>query len=709
MIQAEATVEHKVEGDFEAELIDRFFNPRSYFLNRFLDVLREKETENSDPVQMVAVGLIVDQIINAEDKQSVLAELNRFPAFRRYHEQLQNGIQFLKNGRLTTQQMMDVVGALGSSLAEALLEIVQEEEGRNALLEMAGVAPEKPAPAEEESTAETYEPEVEMPEWAVQPEPETVPEVEAAAADEAPWSFFKSDIDEKLHLLEKHLEQFARHPQDWGVFRTIKDDFRDLRDWSMIQGEEGIEAISHKILRLFEAVYARGAEHRARIVPILRDALETMKTVNRAGRGGERLDIVRVMVHQIERQRRLYPERLEEVATADAGSKPERPERPPADSQSGSMPVEAPVQPEVPSPTEVEVEEEAARFLEEQEPITSEAELEESVHSGTGESEIEAAPAADTSSADEVGAIRESELLSELMSEHGDELADLELPELGDLAEELHEPPPAEEIHLPGEDDEELLSILSELKEDGDFGPSDEPAPEADLKISEEASRFDRQLEQLEEAYAKEIENESDKAGEETASSGEEKIVQTQAAEKTAGEAEAAEVPSAGSGQDFVSEADMYFTFGRKALQNLMKNPEDRQALEDLELATYSLKIAERMTYREIARAFGLAEQLVQNRIEMRVGLKPEQVNALVTLVHEVEQAGREQTLTDPARQNWLKKQIEVLSAWVKPEEQQSEPEKDLENGKKSSGSEDPLDFLLFDDTSKFFKNLLSE
>ena len=725
MIQAETTVEHRTDADFETELIDRFFNPKSYFLNRFLNVLREKETKNSDPVQMVAVGLIVDQIIASEDKQRIMADLDRFPAFRRYHEQLQSGIQFLKNGRLTTQQMMDIVGALGTSLAEALLEIVQDEESRDGLLEMAGVAPEKPPVPAQEAAAEAAEtpsehvPAAELPEWAAELQPEPAKEEEIPEPEEAPWSFFKSDIDEKLHLLEKHLEHFARHPHDWAVFRKIKDDFRDLRDWSMIQGEEGIEAISHKILRLFEAVYARGPEHRARILPILYDALETMKAVNQAGRKGERLDIVRVMVHQIERQRRIYPERLEESRDSAEPPAPPAPERPApvSEPENGTAADSAEPPRDTAGVQEPPAVQEPFPSGEETELITSEAELEEPPpkEQAAAEPETPAGAEEDLSLSGDLGAIRESELLSELVSEHGDELAELELPELEEISEELRKSvPPAEksreELRLPGEDDEELLTILSELKEEQAPAAPAHPDKEPKLEIPDDASRFDEHLERLENTYAREI----------AAESGEQLPAEPPAPQNGSGNVPSTAEPegaggkepgsSSGGGQDFVSEADMYFTFGRKALQSLMKNPEERQALEDLELAAYSLKIlAERLNYLEIARAFGLTEQLVQNRIESRVGLKPEQVNALVTLLHEVEQAGRERKLADPARQRWLQKQVDLLKSWVGSAAAQKEPPHAEGSPKQTKGSEDPLDFLLFDDTSKFFKNLLSE
>ena len=711
MSVAESVTNSQVDEGFETELIDRFFNPKSYFLTRFLNAMRERESAESNPLDVVAVGLIVDQIIAAEDKKAVLESLDRFPTFRRYHEQLRQGIEFLQNGRLNTQQMMDVVGALAVSLADSLLELVQEEASRDELLNMLGIAPETPAPsvAPETVPEEAEEPAVE--EQPVQAEEEPT----NGEIGEAPWSYFRDDIEQKLHLLERHIERFARHPGDWAVFKQIKDDFRDLRDWSMIQGDEGIEAISHKILLLFEAVYMRGPEHRARILPVLQNALETLKEVNRAGRGSERLDIVRVMVHQIERQRRIYPEVLDEVPQ----SAPEKSaEAPPTAAPRAEEPPRSPGQES--GATEPSFEK---TFAEDAagDPITSEMEFVEAEGSPLRDEEAPSGtePAAAEPVKDE---IRESELLSELISEHGDELRELDLPELEsieDSAAPAAEESP-EELHLPGEDDAELMAILEELKQEQKRLDEESGGSQLVADMGGGDSAFDRYVARLEEEYESEVMGQekpvpggepSGPPEKEAARSAPEPLKEEQ--EPPAGAAasppESRPEPESGaSGQDFVAEADMYFTFGRKALQNLMKDPDNRQALEDLELATYSLKIlAERLGYRSVAEAFSLAEQLVQSRIENKIGLKPEQVNALVSLVHEIEQAGREQGLQDPARQRWLKKQIDTLRSWVGPSASPKKAGGSGESGRKTG--EDPLDFLLFDDTSKFFKNLLSE
>ena len=102
----------------------------------------------------------------------------------------------------------------------------------------------------------------------------------------------------------------------------------------------------------------------------------------------------------------------------------------------------------------------------------------------------------------------------------------------------------------------------------------------------------------------------------------------------------------------------------------------------------------------------------MQQTLGVKSGVNAVQVNTLYTVITEIEQAGREQKLNEPARRAWLEQQEATIQGWVdspsaKPQEVDSAPPVAKEN--RSIAGDDPLDFLLFDDTSKYFKQLLKE
>ena len=83
--------------------------------------------------------------------------------------------------------MMDIVGSLGRSLAETLLDLVTHQDSRKELLDMVGLNQEEGKPKEEkQSEKKKYET---IPSTSEDVEEKSVPE---------PWSFFKDDVNEKI-------------------------------------------------------------------------------------------------------------------------------------------------------------------------------------------------------------------------------------------------------------------------------------------------------------------------------------------------------------------------------------------------------------------------------------------------------------------------------------------------------------------------------
>jgi hypothetical protein len=110
------------------------------------------------------------------------------------------------------------------------------------------------------------------------------------------------------------------------------------------------------------------------------------------------------------------------------------------------------------------------------------------------------------------------------------------------------------------------------------------------------------------------------------------------------------------------------------------------------------------------------AENFIQKRISGEKKLKTDQINTLFSIVDELEKAGAEKSYTSPDRKEWFSNQELTLKNWMLPPSNQSKKnmQTSVQNKNKKSlliqdQSEDPLDFLLFDDTSKYFKQLLKD
>lgn len=999
------------ETGFRKSLLDRFFNPRSFFLHSFMSSLRKIESSASDTAHVVTVGLLMDEIINSDDKLALFDQLDKFDLFRRYHEQLDSGIDYLQNSRLTTQQMMEIVGVLGNSLSSTLLQLISREETRTPVLDMLGLEfsgngngssndntislPEvsetnqespgessemkegvsvqqllemdkdiKTDPSEDNALTESLaedaglkedqeatlfpdetidilsdelvpeeqisqgqekddketpgendgilsldsiageldladQTEVEdttgiesetllSPEFplekpvqseqqvagdsisaenesflspgassqteiqqeqqeevekttddndifsveSVQEESdltdllqtedttgvesesylssESIPTenpvlgetqdveemqatlkdenelfdpqesnvfsvetelpgkaeiVESTSQDEAgsasiekddskqPWSYFQDDVSDKLLTLRKNLDTFSQDTKDWKSFKKIKKDYKDLRDWSMIQGDEGIEALSHKVLLLFETAYIKGIEKRHTLKNILNDAWECIDVVNKAGRGSERLDIVRLTAHQIDKQRQVYPDELPVLSVEE---------------QDFTATVEA-------SPTELhtstEIEEQPEIVIQDEPETDDVYEFDETALNENIVSEPDSIEAPDEypeqdfdlktdslsnedTAEKEFNTIRESELLSEMMEEQSTTFEELELQpkdkteeldiaegadpqiqsgiseeetnilsgiedsSLLEVTDELGSPQEnstdqsqmkSVDLDLPGSEDEDLLHILDEIKkeEDGlDKNGIIKPVVENQSAEELDDSSFGKYIEQLQEDF--ELSKNDQPAGN---VNGQDKAIEPVSVD---GEVEKGEILSdLGNGYDFVSESDMYFSFARKAFQNLMKNPSDVQSMDDIELAFYSLKsLAKKLGYKTTYQLLSYSEIIIRDKKQNKTYLNTSQVNSLYTALTELEQTCRERRLNESERQAWLKQQLSVIQSWgnsSSSEDPENKAITPIQQDDKAKTADDPLDFLLFEDTSKFFKQLLRE
>jgi len=733
-------LERQTKNNFESDLIDRFFDPKSYYLHGFMTHLKNKEVLLDDPVDTVAIGLMVDDIINSSNKIERLKRLECYDQFNFYEQQLFEGIKYLKSSRLSSQQMMDIVGSLGKSFAETLLELISHQEHRKNLLSMVGLSDE------DNRKSEKIEKKVENEVIDSQEISDKVVESDSPE----PWLFFKGDVSEKIEQLKKHLEKVEQKPDEIKVFSQIEYDIRDLRDWSMIQGDQGIEAISHKILLLFETVNKNVPDKQYQMLPILKDSLETIHAMNEAGKGSEHLDVVRVMAHQIDQQREIFSnsQSVEEVSSnqhlqyelEDHFENVEQTESDIIAENETNTVVEADNQTEFEFSTDEDQTIQIINDKEESElltdnkiekndkiefsssefdqtdPVESEESIEAEPELEIIDSELESNKLdseqrkfnfdfklndeeksnktdnnIDNVEQESFESIRESELLSELVSDNSDNLeeldfSDFEVSETESL--DLNSDSELKNISLPGEDDEELLDIISDLKLENDKENNNQKAEDSSIDFQNEISESIDSEKQLNEFEQK---NEQDEDLQTNNESNEKVFEDINDSNNL--------ISNAKDGYDFVTEADIYFSFARKALQQLMKNSSEKQALEDMELACYSLKtISNKLDYTQIEKMMEYSERLIQNCISKKIGLKTEHINTLFSTIDELEKAGKDHVLNDSQHQKWLDNQEFLMEKWIN---ETSETQGNVATNSTNEDSEDPLDFLLFDDTSK--------
>ena len=99
---------------FEEELISRFFDPDSYFMLGFKNFFENIENLPKDPTDFVLIGLTTDSIINSENKLEAIKQLCKLQPMQGYKKRyLDKGVEYLKNSKLSTQQIMDMVGVMG--------------------------------------------------------------------------------------------------------------------------------------------------------------------------------------------------------------------------------------------------------------------------------------------------------------------------------------------------------------------------------------------------------------------------------------------------------------------------------------------------------------------------------------------------------------------------------------------------------------------
>jgi len=293
--------ERNSQDNFQQELINRFFNPQSYFLYSFINELKNQESTLQHPSHVAIVGLLIDEIINAQDKVGLLEELSQINSFREFYSFLSGKIEFLCTTQLTTSQMMETIRALSSRMVKTLCHMIEDEEAYRKLTERIGLdlttdSNEQVTKPEEIEAAALNEASEEFVELEQEFSEEQTEQPQKKQTDRDPRDFFYSDVHRKLKDIENLLKS-NEEKWDLKAFRRLQDDFQDLRDWSMIQGDEGIETISHKILELLQLLLSQDVSKWNKVLPVIQESVTFIYNLDDSKREG---DAIRALINQIE-------------------------------------------------------------------------------------------------------------------------------------------------------------------------------------------------------------------------------------------------------------------------------------------------------------------------------------------------------------------------------------------------------------------------
>jgi len=773
-------------SDFHRELINRFFNAKSYFIFSFINELKTQEALLEDPENVAVIGLVVDEIINSPDKIETLFDLTRIPGFDVFYHTLMEKVEYLRVTHLTTNQMMKIVKELGISLAVTFTSIMTHQDGKNQLLSYAGLEKTQASPLSPgQENISGSEKLIEKPVSDASGQNTKPSDLDGLFQAEGktaevpdPWDFFHDDVSQKLEAIDKLLAEFKDQPHNRFLLKKVKIAFQELREWAMIQGNDGIETISMRTLAVLNLALRTFGFPLQKVLPDIEESVKALYEVNRSGWAGENLDIVPVVLHKLEglhkeveataqsektqkadfeyadlsealpsdlqkaveeesdfdldkevksaefrgssRENQIEDESGEQVASASTELTEARSDL----SEEGSSPEEETSRDsEDYSPPAKEVSEDALRHEDSIQNLPEEetAEKEEARipildDSNFSVSEMEELydemfppeeAALEDALVSENGALKQAEDSplppeQEIESTEDEATTDSSLEEildetflLSEVDEDQHRKTPVvgkeEDISLPGEDDEDLLAVIDELSEE--------------LPIDSKPTQEGSTAEPTHNYHANLMENEDEQIIEEPAAPKNDPIPQKKDFPKSR---KASLFPRGG--KDFVEEAEMYFQFTKRAFSLLRENIENQRAYEDIELACYSLKIlARKLGYEYVARIVDQTEVIFKKVLSRELLLKKENISYISDVILKIEELGKQNRLSDKDVLPWASEVLATLSSFeedflsrkVEKKENHQEPESD--------GSKDPLEFLMYDDPGKYFKQLLNE
>lgn len=147
------------DTDFYHELIKRLFHPKSYFfycVSYHIDSALEREGMKNEENYLL-FGNLMDRLVAAEDKTKELEALSKIGDFANFYEKFKKGVKYLCDHELDTEQLKIEIERLAQLLVVSALSALQNPQMKNELKQFLGVSESKESVNVEETSEKIEE------------------------------------------------------------------------------------------------------------------------------------------------------------------------------------------------------------------------------------------------------------------------------------------------------------------------------------------------------------------------------------------------------------------------------------------------------------------------------------------------------------------------------------------------------------------------
>ena len=252
---------------FEAELIRRFFNPKSYFfLSLNVRLISEIKTLSNatreDPFQLI--NRLVSKLLVSPDPFALWQNLIELRGMKKVGEFFLVQINWLRDEKLLGDNLKNAIEKMAQEFVDVLHKTLLDEPVRKEIENFLGPVIVKSGKKSNKRSADAI--------------PEMEPEVDVLAASMESTSpnyldedfatplfaHFRQEVNEIIRRINEYTAAFRENRANTRIFKGIQKQFTDLKDLAMIQGLELVEELSFKILniiRLVADLHLQGDKH----------------------------------------------------------------------------------------------------------------------------------------------------------------------------------------------------------------------------------------------------------------------------------------------------------------------------------------------------------------------------------------------------------------------------------------------------------------
>lgn len=317
---------------FEAELVRRFFHPKSYFYLCFsnqIESLTNSESESDATTAVNLINRLVTNLVSAGDAYAEWMQLVRQPGLEELQLLLSGKIIWLSQQSLNGAELKPAIDTIASALFIKILELVRQSESRQVILnflegelalndfvpsdevqdnpetdEFARLpvqnditeiftddSPTDKTPAYffDDAPAATPEPEIfatDQIEMDVTPpiEPKLIPESNLGEPEACPviptdenqlFSQFRAEAAAVIQTLISKIMAAGEHSVE-NHFRALQAGLTELNELAMIQGFDILENLSFKLISLIPEAQKSGSRLQRALGEVCEDTLHFM-------------------------------------------------------------------------------------------------------------------------------------------------------------------------------------------------------------------------------------------------------------------------------------------------------------------------------------------------------------------------------------------------------------------------------------------------